>query len=76
LKWVLSQKIGVKNCFQQNSIRSAEVEADSLEEAKEMFVDAEWYEDEPQDLVDIKYYEGTVYNENDPDYIDWEEIDE
>jgi hypothetical protein len=41
-----------------------------------MFVDAEWYEDEPQDLVDIKYYEGTVYNENDLDYIDWEEIDE
>ena len=32
---------------------SVEVEADSLEEAKEMFDNEEWYEDEPQEVSEI-----------------------
>ena len=52
---------------------SAEVEADSLEEAKEMFVDAEWYEDEPQDITNITYSLGEEDEDGD---ITWEEIEE
>lgn len=49
---------------------SAEVEAESLEEAKELFYDAEWYEDEPQDL------ERVVYSEYNEEYDEWNVIED
>ena len=49
---------------------SVEVEADSLEEAKEMFDNEEWYEDEPQGVSDI------TYSEYDEDNEEWNLIEE
>ena len=49
---------------------SVEVEADSLEEAKEMFDNEEWYEDEPQEVSEI------TYSEYDEDNEEWNLIEE
>lgn len=49
---------------------SVEVEADSLEEAKEMFDNEEWYEDEPQEVSEI------TYSEYDEDNEEWNSIEE
>ena len=49
---------------------SVEVEADSLEEAKEMFEDGDWYEDEQQEVSEI------TYSEYDEDSDSWDLIEE
>ena len=49
---------------------SVEVEADSLEEAKEMFDNEEWYEDEPQEVSEI------TYSEYDEDNEEWNLVEE
>ena len=54
--------------------RSVEVEADSFEEAKELFDDGEWYDDEPQDVDRYDYFVEVL--DEDGDFDCWDEIDE
>lgn len=54
--------------------RSVEVEADSLEEAMELFDEGEWYDDEPQDIDHYSYYEAELDEDGEVDY--WEEIED
>ena len=49
---------------------SVEVEADSFEDAQEMFEDGDWYEDEQQEVSEI------TYSEYDEDSDSWDLIEE
>ena len=59
------------------SARAVEIEADSLEEAKDKVFkegEGEWYEDEFEDIDSYSYFIAELDEEGEVDY--WEEIEE